>query len=103
MFLLNRPCSEMEVCQMQKQVTVALQTVCDLSMQDYVESEQSVDEQNKIADKIAELRDSLNPQQKQLLNQLLDDINNSDSRFSYEVFTQGVLFGMSLITNTTVA
>ena len=74
---------------MQKQVTVALQTVCDLSMQDYVESEQSVDEQNKIADKIAELRDSLNPQQKQLLNQLLDDINNSDSRFSYEVFTQG--------------
>jgi primosomal protein N' len=93
----------MEVCQMQKQVTVALQTVCDLSMQDYVESEQSVDEQNKIADKIAELRDSLNPQQKQLLNQLLDDINNSDSRFSYEVFTQGVLFGMSLITNTTVA
>ena len=59
---------------MQKQVTVALQTVCDLSMQDYVESEQSVDEQNKIADKIAELRDSLNPQQKQLLNQLLDDI-----------------------------
>lgn len=63
---------------MQKQVTVALQTVCDLSMQDYVESEQSVDEQNKIADKIAELRDSLNPQQKQLLNQLLDDINNSD-------------------------
>ena len=38
---------------MQKQVTVALQTVCDLSMQDYVESEQSVDEQNKIADKIA--------------------------------------------------
>lgn len=58
----------MEVCQMQKQVTVALQTVCDLSMQDYVESEQSVDEQNKIADKIAELRDSLNPQQKQLLN-----------------------------------
>ena len=60
---------------MQKQVTVALQTVCDLSMQDYVESEQSVDEQNKIADKIAELRDSLNPQQKQLLNQLLDDIN----------------------------
>lgn len=93
----------MEVCQMQKQVTVALQTVCDLSMQDYVESEQSVDEQNKIADKIAELRDSLNPQQKQLLNQLLDDINNSDSSFSYEVFTQGVLFGMSLITNTTVA
>lgn len=93
----------MEVCQMQKQVTVALQTVCDLSMQDYVESEQSVDEQNKIADKIAELRDSLNPQQKQLLNQLLDDINNSDSRFSYEVFTQGALFGMSLITNTTVA
>ena len=88
---------------MQKQVTVALQTVCDLSMQDYVESEQSVDEQNKIADKIAELRDSLNPQQKQLLNQLLDDINNSDSRFSYEVFTHGVLFGMSLITNTTVA
>lgn len=88
---------------MQKQVTVALQTVCDLSMQDYVESEQSVDEQNKIADKIAELRDSLNPQQKQLLNQLLDDINNSDSRFSYEFFAQGVLFGMSLITNTTVA
>ena len=88
---------------MQKQVTVALQTVCDLSMQDYVESEQSVDEQNKIADKIAELRDSLNPQQKQLLNQLLDDINNSDSRFSYEAFAQGVLFGMSLITNTTVA
>jgi hypothetical protein len=88
---------------MQKQVTVALQTVCDLSMQDYVESEQAADEQDIIAGKIAELRDSLNPQQKQLLNQLLDDINNSDSRFSYEVFTKGVLFGMSLIANKTVA
>lgn len=80
-----------------------LQEFCDESMRDYVESEQSADVQDRIIGLISILRESLSPEQKQLLNRLLDSINNNDSQYSYESFKRGVLMGMVFMANRTEA
>ncbi len=85
-----------------KNLRVVLQEFCDESMRDYVEMEQSADEQDKIIGMISTLRESLSPEQKQLLNQLLDSINNNDSQYSYESFNRGFLMGMAFMANRTV-
>lgn len=74
--------------------TILLRELCDISMRSYSETEQNADEQDAIIDKIFKLRETLSPEQKQLLNLLLDNINNDDSRYSYEAFKRGFLFGM---------
>lgn len=86
-----------------KELNVILQEFCDESMRDFVESEQSAGEQNEIIGMIIDLRRSLSPEQKWFLNQLIDKINDSDSRFSYEAFKQGFLMGMAFMANKDVA
>lgn len=86
-----------------KELDVILQEFCDESMRDFVESEQSADEQDEIIGMIKNLRESLSPEQKQFLNQLLDRVNDIDSHFTYEAFKQGFLMGMAFMANKTVA
>jgi len=83
--------------------TTVLKELCDISMRSHMEKEQNVDEQDAIIDKISELRESLSPEQKQSLNQLLDEINKSDSNFSYETFKKGFLLGMMFMADGTAA
>lgn len=78
-----------------KELNVILQEFCDESMRDFVRSEQFADEQDEIIGMITDLRSSLSPEQKRFLNQLIDKINDSDSRFTYEAFKQGFLMGMA--------
>lgn len=86
-----------------KELNVILQEFCDESMRDFIESEQSADEQNEIIGMITGLRRTLSPEQKRFLNQLIDKINDSDSRFTYEAFKQGFLMGMAFMANKDVA
>ncbi len=79
-----------------KELNLILQELCDVSMCDFVEMEQSADEQDEIVGMITELRRTLSPEQKQLLNQMIDKINDSDSRFIYEAFKRGGLIGWHL-------
>lgn len=77
-----------------EEIDTVLRNFCDEAMQEYIESEEFAKEQDVIIAKITELRECLNSRQKQLLNQLIDDINISDSHFSYESFKRGVVIGM---------
>lgn len=86
-----------------KELNVILQEFCDESMRGFVESEQSADEQNEIIGMITDLRRSLSPEQKRFLNQLIDKINDSDSRFIYEAFKRGFLMGLAFMANKDVA
>lgn len=51
-----------------KELNVILQEFCDVSMRDFVESEQSADGHNEIIGMITNLRRSLSPEQKWFLN-----------------------------------
>lgn len=79
-----------------------LKELCDISMCSYVEMEENVCEQDAIIDMIYKLRESLSPGQKQLLIQLLDNINNSDSNFTYEAFRRGFLLGVLCRADNTI-
>lgn len=83
--------------------TTVLHELCDKMMRSYIDTKQNADEQDAIIDKLSYLRESLNQEQKQLLNQLLDNINGSDSKFAYEAFLQGVLLGIKLMSNNSEA
>lgn len=86
-----------------KELNVILQELCDESMRDFVESEQSTDEQNEIIGMITDNRRLLSSEQKWFLNQLIDKINDSDSRFVYEAFKRGFLMGLAFMANKDVA
>lgn len=83
--------------------TILLRELCDISMRSYSETEQNADEQDAIIDMISKLRESLSPEQKQLLNQVLDNINEDDSKTIYAAFSQGFLLGMKYIADRAVA
>lgn len=83
--------------------TILLRELCDISMRSYSETEQNADEQDAIIDMISKLRESLSPEQKQLLNQVLDNINENDSNTTYAAFSQGFLLGMKYMTDNAVA
>jgi hypothetical protein len=69
----------------------------------FIKSEQSADEHNEIIGMITDLRRSLSPEQKRFLNQVIDKINDCDSRFTYEAFKQGFPMGMVFMANKDVA
>lgn len=84
-----------ELCSV-KELNLILQELCDVSMCDFTELEQSAYEQDEIIGMTMDIRRALSPEQKQLLNELLDKINDSDSRFTYEAFKRGILIGWYL-------
>lgn len=77
-------------------VNRCLDAVCDSVMKGYEESKDNTEDQEEIIVDIQTLRGMLGPEEKVLLNRLLDRINCSDSRYSYQAFREGVLFGLSL-------
>ncbi|WP_461206107.1 DUF6809 family protein [Clostridium sp. DL1XJH146] len=69
----------------------------DSEMSSYVKSAQYNEEQDKIIDLITELKSDLPDDKIKVLNNLLDEINVSDSDYSYKAFHSGIINGMLLM------
>lgn len=77
-----------------KEIKRIMRDKMDLEMLEYVNSNQYLTEQHKINTLIEDLRRGLSNEKVSILNELLDEINNSDSQFSYEAFFVGVINGI---------
>ncbi len=70
--------------------------VCEASMSAYIQSEQYRKEQNNINSLIAQLKQSLNLEEKETLNRLVDLFTEVEYKSVEEAYTRGFVDGVSV-------
>lgn len=68
----------------------------DVTMKNYIESEEYKTQRTEINTMLTELRSELNPEQQNRLNKLVDAINVSDGKFASKAYVTGVVNGITL-------
>ncbi len=68
----------------------------DVTMKNYIESEEYKTQRTEINTMLTELRSELTPEQQIRLNKLVDAINISDGKFASKAYVTGVVNGITL-------
>lgn len=66
------------------------------SMQSYRTSPDYIEQRRVIAENITDFKKSLNPQQVEKFNHILDSISTCDADFTSEAYVRGVVEGIAL-------
>lgn len=79
-----------------KEFQSSMHDVCEASMSAYIQSEQYRKEQNNMNNLITQLKQSLNPKEKETLIRLVDLFTEVEYKSVEEAYTRGFVDGVSV-------